>query len=91
MIRVWIAAMLLRSAGGAVNFVVRRRSGAAKKHGLGTTLGTFRKLRDARKKFNAARVADTDTITINVEAIVAQRHGDVFGTNTPEPKENDNG
>lgn len=71
MIRILIAAWLLKTTGAKVNFVVRRRN--AKRAGKGTTWLTTDSLKTARTKYNSMRIADTDTITISVEAVIAQR------------------
>jgi len=75
MFRVLIAAILLRNLGADVKYIVRRIYNGVK--GKGTTILTAHKFTDARAKFKAMRGADTDTITITVEAVVAQRHGTV--------------
>ena len=89
MIRVIIAAWLLRTTGAKVQYSVRRsfiidptvtgRTGESKFR----TLGTFDSLKDARAKYKNVRTASTDTITINAMATVAQRHGTV-SANTKE-------
>ena len=75
MIRVLLAAMILRSTGAVVEYSVRRVYSGGK--GKGTTVISTSRLREARQKFKAMRIADTDTITITVTAVVAQRHGTV--------------
>ena len=75
MIRVIIAAMLLRSTGAIVEYTVRRVYGGIK--GKGTTFLATQKFSEARRKYEAMRIADTDTLTITVAAVVAQRHGEV--------------
>jgi hypothetical protein len=75
MFRTIIAAMLLRTTGAQVQYNVRRLHGG--KSGKGTTVLRTKKYRDAKRKYKAMRVAITDTITITVEAVVAQRHGTV--------------
>lgn len=75
MIRVILAAALLRSTGAQVEYGVRRVYRGTK--GKGTTVLATPKLREARRKYNAMRIANTDTITITVAAVVAQRHGTV--------------
>lgn len=75
MIRVIIAAAILRSTGALVEYGVRRIK--SKTTGKGTTVLTTPKLREARRKYNAMRIADTDDITITVAAVIAQRHGTV--------------
>lgn len=76
MIRVIIAAMLLRSTGAIVEYAVRRVYGGVK--GKGTTFLVTPKLSEARRKYKTMRIADTDTLTITVAAVVAQRHGEVL-------------
>jgi len=88
MFRVIIAAFLLRSIGANVEYVVRRKS--AQREGKGTTLLTATKLSVARTKYRNVRVADTDTITISVEAIIAQRHGGVSASGSLSQKEKRN-
>lgn len=75
MIRVLLAAWILRSAGSVVEYSVRRIYGGVK--GKGTTVLSTSKLREARRKYNAMRIADTDIITITVTGVVAQRIGTV--------------
>lgn len=75
MIRVIIAAALLRSTGAIVEYGVRRVYAGTT--GKGTTVLATTRLKEARAKYKAMRVADTDTITITVAAVIAQRHGTV--------------
>ena len=86
MIRVLLAAMLLRSTGAAVQYIVRRQYNGVT--GQGTTILKAARLKDARKKYQAMRVADTDTITITINVIVAQRHGSVAASGAVSSKEN---
>jgi len=83
MLRIKLAAMLLRSTGASVKYIVRRRNNNT--NGNGTAILAASTFKEARAKYLKVRVADTDTITITVEAVVAQRHETVFST-----KENDN-
>jgi hypothetical protein len=75
MIRVLTAAILLRTTGAAVQFVVRRKYN--KVGGQGTSVLKTARFKEARAKYHAMRIADVDTITITLEAIVEQRHGTV--------------
>ena len=75
MIRVRLAAALIRSTGGVCEYRVRRIYNNTK--GQGTTVLRTQKFGEAKRKYNAMRIADTDVITITVEAVVAQRHGTV--------------
>ena len=86
MIRAIIAAWLLRNMGAKVRYVVRRQYANVK--GRGTSTLTTSKLSEARDKYRSMRVADTDTITITAEAIMAQRHGTVAAKGSLSKKEN---
>jgi len=88
MIRVIIAAWLLRNMNAGVRYVVRRQY--KNTTGKGTATLTTAKLKEARAKYRAMRIADTDTITITVEAVVAQRHGTVSAAGPISQKENEN-
>ena len=88
MLRILLAAMLLRMTGAKVSYVVRRLYSGVK--GKGTTVLATPKLSEARKKYRKMMVSDTDTITITTEAIVAQRHGTVSATSSLSKKEKGN-
>lgn len=75
MIRVIIAGIILRSTGAVCRYEVRRVYSGVK--GKGTTVLSTRRLSEARAKYNAMRISETDTITITVVAVIAQRHGTV--------------
>lgn len=77
MIRIAIAAALLRTTGATVEYRVQRQKKQTNRDG--TTVMAVKSLRSARRKYKAMRIADTDTITIRVVATVAQRHGTVEG------------
>jgi hypothetical protein len=80
MIRLYVAAWLLRTAGFDPSYVVRRIYAGTT--GRGTTVMNNRKFKNAKERYNAMRIADTDTITICIEADVAQRHGTVAAVNS---------
>ena len=89
MIRVLLAAMLLRSKGITVQYVVRRKYNGIGKQG--TTILKADRFKDARNKYQSMRIADTDTITITIESAIAQRHGTVSAAGSlAEAKENNN-
>lgn len=71
-----LATWLLRTTGATVEYGVRRVK-SKQIRGQGTTLLATPKLKEARSKYATVRVADTDTITITVAAVIAQRHGTV--------------
>lgn len=76
MIRELTAALLLRTTGASVQFTVRRILDGNVR-GKGSTVLTTPKYREAIAKYKAMRIADTDTITVTVEAIIKQRHGTI--------------
>lgn len=78
MIRVRIAAALLRTTGATVEYAVRRVNSKLQR-GKGRVVLLTPKLKEAVKKYQDMRVADTDTITITVQTVVAKRHGTVEG------------
>lgn len=75
MIRVRLAAWLLRRAGTEVEYVVRRIDTTSKRRTTGTALLFTSKLKEARAKYRKARAADTDRVVITVTAVVASRNG----------------
>ena len=78
MIRTALVAMILRSTGYRVVYVLRRNPDG--NSGSGRTVLKTNSLKAARKKFNAMRIADTDSLTITLTAVVGQRHGEVHAS-----------
>lgn len=75
MIRILIAALLLRTTGAKVRYQVRRVYGTTR--GSGTAVLKTPSYLAAKTKFKAMRIAKTDTITVSVVAVVRQRRGTV--------------
>ena len=72
MLRIKLAAMLLRSTGAKVEFGVRRVSDKLVR-GKGRTYLATESLAEAQNKYASMRVAYTDTITLTVAAVIAER------------------
>ena len=86
MFRLYIAAWLLRTTGASVRYLVRRVYAGTT--GRGTTVLNVSDMKHAKAKYNTMRVSDKDTVTITVEAVVAQRHGTIEAIHAV-PKENE--
>lgn len=76
MIRTVLAAALLRSTGASVEYDVRRTY-SKQVRGKGTSYLTTKSYRAARKKYRSMRAGEGDTLTIQVTATLAKRHGNV--------------
>jgi len=87
MIRVLLAAWLLRNTGADVQYIVRRRYSGTK--GRGTSVLRASNFKQARAKYRAMRIADADTITITLAAVVAQRHGTVAASGAVSQSESE--
>lgn len=90
MIRVRIAAWLLRTAGASVEFRIKRLTakGGIDKPNInkdGTTLKRCAKLKEARNKFDSTRVGDNQDVTIQLVANVATRSGPRIMRAKPTP------
>ena len=77
MIRILLAAWLLRTTGARVEYRVQRTKNDKTTAKDGTTILRTPSLREARTRYRNLRVAENDTVLIRVVGIVEQRHGKV--------------
>lgn len=76
MLRIKLAAKLLKSAGASVEFRVKRAGPVVNRTKDGRTLLRTPNYKAAREKLEGLRVADTDTCTVQLVAITDERRAD---------------